>query len=430
MILRIIKVIVKIILPVVVIGLGAYVANWFINTRPVVARKTVELPAPRVDTLAATKGPQRVKVVGWGNVRAAQSIVLQPEVSGRITDQNSELVPGGRFKAGEMIVNIDPRDYEFAIEQRNAEVTRAESQLTEEDGKQVIAKREWKLLESDMNTTDAGRDLALRKPHLRNAQAALAAAKSGLEAARLDLERTVIRAPFNALVQKELVDTGQLVTPQTQLATLIGTDRFWVQVSIPVHRLAWIKIPGVNGTKASEGSKARVIHAGIEGYEIVRMGRVVRLHGDLDPLARMARVLIAVDDPLGLKPDSPNHGVPLLVGAYVHAEIEGLELPDVVAVPRIALHEGNRVWIANAEDRLEIREIEIAWRRENDVLVESGIQTGERIVTTRIATPIPGMALLVAENGEVRVAEATVDATGDTDSVQGASTQSATQPTH
>ncbi len=426
MIFRFFKVVVKMILPVVVIGLGAYAAKWLIDTRPIAERQSVELKAPLVETLTAAKGPQRIEVIGWGNIRAAQSIVLQPEVSGRITDQNPELVPGGRLKAGETIVKIDSRDYEFAIEQRKAEVTRAEFQLTEEDGRQVIAKREWKLLESDVNTTDAGRELALRKPHLRNAQAALAAAESGLDAAELDLERTIIRAPFNALVQRELVDTGQLVTPQTQLATLIGTDQFWAQVSIPVHRLPWIEIPGVNGTKAAEGSRARVVHAGIEGYEIARMGRVVRLHGDVDPLGRMARILIAVDDPLGLKSDSPNHGVPLLVGAYIRAEIEGLELPDVVAIPRTALHEGNRVWIANAEDRLEIREIEITWPREKDVLVKIGIQTGERIVTTRIATPIPGMALLVGKNGDVRVADASIDDA----STQSAVTQGASQPAH
>jgi len=376
---------------VAVLAAAVYGARWLHKTRPRAKRVVVERKPTLVEVIAVTRGRERVVVVAMGTVIPEKTVVLQPQVTGRIIEQSPALMPGGLLKAGEIIARIDPTDYHLAIEQQKGNVARALFELKVEEGRNVIARREWKLLEPDIPNTDAGRQLALREPHLTNARAALAAARSSLDLAKLNLERTAILAPFNALVTEESIDVGQLVTPQTRLATLVGTDAFRVQAALPVSKLDAIAIPGVNGSK---GSKAKVAHEASHGCVTSREGQVVRLLGDLDPAGRMARVLIRFDDPLGVK---PGPRLPLLLGAYVRVEIEGKPLNDVYVLPRSALREGNTVWVMDADDRLAIRKVEIAWRQPDTVLIGSGLQPGARVIVSRIPVPIPGMKLRVED---------------------------------
>jgi len=386
----------RVILPVLVLAVGIAAAVTLIRTRPRAARTPPRVAATLVEVITASKGSEQVIIGAMGTVVPAKSVVVQPQVTGRIVEQNPKLLPGGLLKKDEVIARIDPRDYELAVEQQKAAVQRATFELKVEEGRQVVAKREWNLLESGLTESEAGRTLALREPQLQTAKAALAAARSGLEQATLSLERTTIRAPFNALVKEESIDLGQLVAPQTRLATLVGTDEYWVQVSIPMDRLQWIAIPGING---DAGATAKVLHAVGPELAVERAGRVVRLLGDLDPVGRMARVLVTVGDPLGLGADSNDGAIPLLIGAYVRVLIEGPVLDDVVAVPRRALREGDRIWVMNADDKLEIREANIVWRRENDVLLRDSVDEGERIIVSSIATPVPGLGLRAEHDG-------------------------------
>ena len=383
----------KIILALAIVAAGLFVAVRLVKTRPQAARSPVEPTRTLVEIMSAERSRESVKVIAMGTVIPAKTVMLQPEVSGRIIEQSPELAPGGRFRKGDLIARIDPRDYELAVEQEKAGVERAGFELRLEEGRQVVAQSEWKLLKSGIANTETGRELALRKPHLRKARADLAAAKSRLKLAELNVERTTIRAPFNALVQEEFIDVGQLVGPQTALAKLAGADRFWIRVSIPVEQLSFIRLPGAGGPEAS---KAEVVHRPGPELEIKREGRIVRLLGDLDPVGRMARLLVAVDDPLGLESRS---GTPLLLGAYVRVTIEGKEFDDVCVLPRTALRDGNRIWIMDDEDRLEVREVTIVWEREDAVLIRHEFEEGTRIITSRIAVPVPGMKLHVAGSG-------------------------------
>lgn len=390
---RLVKRILKWTLPLLILASAGLAAGWLISTRPRPARVEPIIEPTLVDVIEAKKITQRIKIRQNGTVVAAQCVTLRPEVSGRIIWQSPELVPGGRLSAGDVILQIDPREYEYTVEQRKLQVQDAIVTLKEEKGRQVIGKREWdlNLLGDGIQPTEIGRELALRIPHLLRAEAALAAATSALKKAELDLERTTIRAPFNAFVQTESVDIGQVVNPQTEIATLIGTDRFWVQVSIPVEQLQWILIPGING---GGGSRARVVLKAGDTLRIERAGRVDRLVGDIDVTTRMARLLLAVDDPLALKRNSGDPALPLLIGAWVDVEIEGVEVKDVFALPWQAIREGNRVWIMEKDSTLGFRDIDIIKKSADDtVIVGSGLNDGDLVVVSRISAPVPGMAL-------------------------------------
>lgn len=354
-----------------------------------------------VETVAVATTREQVRVDATGTVVPARSVALSAEVGGRVTWMTPDLIPGGRIPAGKPILQIDARDYRLAVEQQYAAVDRARTELELERGRRKIAEREWELLgrgpaggEGSGSGGD-GNNLALREPQLRTAETAVKAAESGLERARLAVGRTRLTLPFNALVQFRNVDVGQLVTPGSPLATLVGTDEFWVQVLVPVDRLRWIHVPGLRG--ATTGSAVRIRQRTL-GAPIERTGRVVRLMGDLDPAGRMARVLVAIDDPLGLgltttpSPDARTDQLPLLVGAYVDVEIDGDDLADVIAVPRDAVRGGDTVYVF-VDGQLVIRPIDVIWRRRDAMLVGGGLRPGERVIVSPISGAVAGMKL-------------------------------------
>ncbi|MCA9543792.1 MAG: efflux RND transporter periplasmic adaptor subunit, partial [Myxococcales bacterium] len=216
------------------------------------------------------------------------------------------------------------------------------------------------------------------------AQAQVDAAQAALRQAQVGVSRAKITAPFNAIVLQESVDLGQVVAPGAQLARLVGTDAFWVQVSIPLADLKWLSLPqGPEG----RGSPATVTLDTGDGL-VVREGHLVRLLGDLDPVGRLARVVVQIDDPLALK----GGGAPLLLGAFVEVSFQGKALDDVVEVPRLALHEGDQVWLFQ-DGRLVTRQVEVSRRLRDSVLVRKGLSAGDQLIVSRLASPIPGMPL-------------------------------------
>jgi RND family efflux transporter MFP subunit len=274
------------------------------------------------------------------------------------------------------------------VRRTRSEIAQAQYELKVEQGHQAIAEREWKLLDMQDESSELDRELALRKPHLLMAEASVKAAESALRSAELDLERTTIRAPFNCMVTAENVDLGAQVSPQTQLATLVGTDEYWVQAAVPLDQLQWIEFPDGLGAQGGEAVITQKLGTSVQGRW---SGQVVRLLGDLEPRYRMARVLISVPDPLRLA--EPGDGLPMLIDAYVDVEIAGKQVEGVFSLPRTALREGQRVWVMNEADQLDIRDVEVVWGNQETCLVRSGLEDGERVVVGDIAAPVAGMAL-------------------------------------
>lgn len=387
------KTFLKVLFSLVLLALAVMLAVRLVKTRPQARRAPQTQRPPLVEVVTVFGGRERIDVSGMGTVIPSRKLVLQPEVSGTVIAYHPALVAGGRIGEGEEVIRIDARDYELAVEQQKANVERARVEMQLEEGRRILAEVEWKLFETDIPFTEAGKDLALRKPQLRSAEVNLENALNGLKRAELNVERTVVYSPFNGLVLEESVEVGQLVTSQSRLATLVGTDQFWVQTAIPLERISRVMVEGQDG---SRGSPARIIQeTGSEG-RIERQGRVVRFLADLDPVGRMARLIVAVDDPLGI---GEPYAIPLLLGTYVRVEIEGREREQVFSIPRTALREGNLVWLLSDDNRLEIREVDILWRTVDRLLVHNMLHDGDRIIVSRIQTPVTGMQLRLQEEG-------------------------------
>jgi multidrug efflux pump subunit AcrA (membrane-fusion protein) len=266
-------------------------------------------------------------------------------------------------------------------------VTNAGYALKLELGHQAVAKREWELLSRTDPAQDLEKELALRKPHLDKVRADLAAAEADLKKAMLDLERTRLMMPFNAMVRSKSVDLGSQVTPQEPMAELVGTDAYRIQVSLPVDRLGWIKIPRNAG---DAGSKALIIYG--QGHEC--SGTVIRLLGDLATEGRMARILVEVMDPLGLNASNEDRA-PLLIGEYVRVDIQGRKLDGVFQIPRTALRDNSKVWIARENGTLEIRTVRPLWRDADIVLLQNDLNPQERLIVSDLPAPMEGMRVRI-----------------------------------
>jgi multidrug efflux pump subunit AcrA (membrane-fusion protein) len=389
-------------LPVVILAVGAVATNALIKSRPTPAKEPIVNQGVLVEVARVASSRQHLRVQAQGTVVPARQVALQPEVNGRIVWRAPEFVPGGRFVKGALLLRIDVSDYALQLEQRKASAEQAEHQLQIEKSRKAIASREWEIIGEEGSATAEGKAVALREPQLKSAEAVLRAAESAAALAKLAASRTAIRAPYNGFVKGGTADVGQLVSPGMVLAELVGSDEFWVQVAIPVDVLAAVAVPGVNA-EAGEGAVVHVEQKlGERGLK--REGRVLRLLGDLDPVGRMARLLVSIDDPLRAgAPDDPGTesvlakprdlALPLLLGAYVQVEIEGRELVDVVEVPRVALREGNRVLVYGKGDRLEVREVAVVWRKPDSVLVTRGVSAGEEVIVSRLGTSVEGVKL-------------------------------------
>ena len=387
------RMLVKILLPLLVLGVGIAGAAYIKKSGPEPRKKPPVRTEPLVEVVALRPTDERVVVQAMGTVIPAREMVLRSRVAGEIVKLHEDFMPGGYFKAGEDLLQIDPEDYALTVARRQSQVAEAQYALKVELGYQDVARREWQLLNGNKPAKSLDRELALRKPHLRKARADLKAAKSELQQARLDLGRTRVSAPFNAVVRTQAAEFGSQISAGEQLAELVGTDEYRIQVSVPLDRLRWIQIPRKPG---DVGSEVRIRYRDGE-YE--RTGRVIRLMSDLENEGRMARLLVAVRDPLNLE-SSDADPPPLLLGEYVRVAVEGQALSGVFRIPRTALRDDSHIWVAGEDGRLSVRSVETIWRDQETVLLKNGLRSGEQVVISDLATPVDGMGIRVAGAGK------------------------------
>lgn len=380
----------KILVCALILGTGVGIFVFFVSTRTEAERRPAGQSATIVDVMPVEAASKKAIVQTMGTIIPARKVTLVPEVGGRIVHQSQNLVPGGLFRKGEVVLRLDSRDYDLAVKQQRAQVKKAEMDLAVEMGRKAVAEKEWSLIRDEVKPTENGRKLALREAQVETAEAALDGAQSLLSQAELAKERTVLRAPFNGIVTEEFVDEGQVVGPSSQVAVLVDSDKYWVRVAVPMDRLSWIRFPDAKG---KGGSLATITQKIGDAQPVVRQGHVVRLLGDLDPIGKMARILVEIKDPKG-NAETDDSDLPLLIGAVVSVDIEGPDLEEVFALPRRGLRDGEVVWVKKG-DTLEYRKVQVIWTEDEIVYVRGDLQSGDNIVISRLTAPVEGMRLSV-----------------------------------
>ena len=357
---------------------------WFIsNSEPVAQRETATKRNPMlVETFTVTRQTYRPQIKVLGRVEPAREVMLRPRIIGEVLSIADNFEPGGMVKGGALLIAVDPADFEIALARRKSELQQTEADVAIEKGLQQVARQEFALSGQELESSQ--RALVLRQPQLKNVQARLQAAKAAVAQAQLELDRTSIKAPFDAHVIERMVDLGSQVEPGDVMAHLVGVEEYWVIATVPLNQLKWIQFP----EEGFEPSRATIRKRGIWEDDQERRGVVQRFIGTLDDQTRLARVLISVNDPLGLDSDIP----PLVLDAIVQTIIEGRPLEKVVRLDRDYLRQNDTVWVMQ-EEKLSIRTAQVIFRDDRYAYVKDGLEDGDLVVKTKLSRVREGAEL-------------------------------------
>lgn len=383
-----------VLLPLIILAGGILLTVYLLKTSPRAEPRRQYPKATLVEVRPLHAEPQQTILSAMGEVVPARDVEIRPRVAGEIIGLAEEFLPGGYFLADQNMLTIDPSDYQLIIEQLESEARKADSDLALEMGNQRIAAKELALLGEQVS--DQEKELILRQPQLTKLQATRDAAQARLAKARLDLARTTLRAPFNGIIQSRLIDLGAKVNESMILARLVGTDSFWVRLTVPVDQLRWLHIPATTG---EHGSEVRIFAHSGNGQSPPRLGHVLRLEAELEEQGRMAQLLVQVDDPLCRNKENLEKSK-LLLGAYVRAELVGKTINSAYRIERTHLHDGDTLWLMTKTNTLEIRQVPVHFRARDYVLVTKGINEGERLITSNLASPATGIKLRLQQPEE------------------------------
>ncbi len=370
----------------IIVLIGAALIWLIFKTEPTATRKdAARETAMLVDIQTVNRGQYTPTVEAMGQVMPAREITLGSRVSGQVIYQANAFTPGRRVDKGTELLRIDPADYEATLLQRRSELQQAQADLALEQGQQTVARQEFELLGEDIKAVNDA--LILRKPQLEQAKARVASAEAAVKQAELALTRTRIRAPFPAQVLSREVTLGSQVSVGQSLGRLVGTSEYWVEATVPLSKLRWLPF---DSNPDSPGAPVILHHDTVWPDGQTREGRLTQLVGELDSNARMARVLITIEDPLALEQSAGQP--PLILGAFVRAEIQGQPLEDVVRLERRLIRRNETVWVM--EDRkLAIRDVGITFRDQDYAYIQTGLEDGDQVITNELVSVVGGARL-------------------------------------
>jgi RND family efflux transporter MFP subunit len=294
-------------------GVGLTFCFFLFVGKPVTQpEKLPEIRRPLVDTVVAKPSKHRVTVRTQGTVEPVREIDLFAQVSGQVESVADYFRDGLFFSAGDILLELEKADYEFAILRAKAQVATATQRVAEERGRNLQAQREWQELD-----THQANDLFLRRPQVRAAEAALEAALADVAAAELALERTTIRAPFNGRLERTVVDLGQFVATGSLLAEIYATDRVEIRLPVNDSQLRLLELP-LFETRSKPYPQVTLSYK--FGGETWRWrGEISRVEARIDTNSRVTFANAEVTNPFERHED---YFLPLTPGLFVNATIE------------------------------------------------------------------------------------------------------------
>jgi RND family efflux transporter MFP subunit len=382
----------RILVPLAVLAFGGVTTVGLVTATPKLDTRKPQHRSPLVRVVEATPAAVELHVHTQGTVVPRTESDLVAEVSGRIIAVSPSLASGGFLEPNEVLVTIDPSDYEIALERARASLARAESQV---ELARTALSRQGRLSKRSVGSS-ADLDSAKNAEHV--AEADLREARADLVQAERNLERTRIRVPFAGRVREKKVDIGQYVNRGTPVARVYAVEYAEVRLPIPDRDAAFVDLPidYRNDEDESTGPKV-LLRARFAGRDYSWHGRIVRTEGELDPKTRMIHAVARVEDPYG-RGDDPERP-PLAVGLFVQAEIEGLRREGMIELPRSALRGRDQVAIVDPDSRIELRQVQVLRSDRSRVFVSSGIAANERVVSGPLALAVDGMLVRVVDDG-------------------------------
>lgn len=376
-------------MPIAIFG-GLAVIAVIIRMNPPEApqRPAFDGPMMTVETVPVLPRDYQVMLQSYGTVQPRTRSMLLAQVGGQLISINEKVRDGGFFEEGDILAEIDPRDYEADVQIAEATLADAKQALAEAVARSEQAREDWQRLGNEGEPSD----LVLRIPQLEAARARVESAESALTKAKLDLERTRIVAPFAGRVIRKQVDVGQVVSPNSQIAEIYATDVVEIRLPLRNRDLGFVNLPeryrfsgGDDGENVNVVIKSDLI--GEEKWD----ARLVRTEGTIDETARQLHVIAQIGDPFG--PQSERKA-PLKIGQYVTAEIEGRTLDGVLVIPNNTIYQGTYVYTVE-DGVLSRKDVEIAWQNDIEAIISSGLAPGDELVTTPLGQVTSGIRVSV-----------------------------------
>ncbi|MGI0119096.1 efflux RND transporter periplasmic adaptor subunit [Zooshikella sp. RANM57] len=375
-------------------GLAAY---WLVHPSRI-PKRPIEVRPPIVTTMKVGEPKAMPIIAGFGHVEPMHQVTVKPEVTAMVSQVSAKLSPGNRVQKGDVLVQLDAREYRTALRKAEAALAIAEAEFQQAQGLKDKATKEFKFLGGDL--TPAQRALERYEPQLKAAEAKLEEAKANVELATLNVERTRLIAPFSGVISSKEVEVGQLVTTQQPLFTLVDTQAFWIKAAIPADVLSWLSF---GAEQHSTGSMVEValtsgaVKASQSQIDI-RKGFVWQRLPELSPDSRQVNVLIKVNNPLGIETVSGSVPEkeplpPLFINDFVSLRIQGPTLENVFTLPEGMLRDGDVVWLFDEDGRLKKQSVNVVYKQDQQVLVSGNLKPTDELVSSHLSIAIDGMPL-------------------------------------
>ena len=352
--------------------------------KPKPTRAEVTLASVAVQTQNLQSETVFLQVNSQGNVTPRTRTSLVSEVSGTVLEVSDKFVVGGKFSRGDILLEIDPTDYKVALERSEALLKGAEAQLIFEKARSAQAKKEWEFTGRPLEEAPS---LSLRIPFLAEAEANLAQAKAEVERARVKLNKTIIKAPYDGIVYRKNADIGQYVTIGIPLAETFAID--FVEVRLPLSEQDLSMMDDSDFTDNLYG-KDVILRGQVNGRNASWIANAERFERVIDEVNRSQYLVARVDDPY--KPSNP-----LYVGTFVTAEFKGRQLNNVFKLPRSGLIKGNRVGTVDANDQLRLLDVEII-HADDEYYYVTGLSSELAVVVSSLGTPVDGLKVQIKNN--------------------------------
>ncbi|MBL4942365.1 MAG: efflux RND transporter periplasmic adaptor subunit [Colwellia sp.] len=376
----------QIILPIAILAVGIVALIGFSSMKKPPEEKPEVDNTPIVAVENITVTPMILEVSSYGVVTPKYETTIVAQVQGEIVELSDTFVRGGLVKKGQLLARIDPNDYQAALIEAQANMATARAALETELAQGKVAQREWKLI-TDTSPTE----LSLRKPQLAQELARVKSAQASVLRAERNLQRTEVKAPYDAMIAERVIGLGSFVSVGSNLGKLLGTAIAEVRLPVADNQLQFLTAQG-------QGAKVKLVTT-YAGKDIKWLADIARDEGVVDNNSRMSYLVAEIKDPYHLNSNKTASDLPLRFGSYVQAKIIGIEIANASIIPRYLVVD-DRVAILDDESKLHYAAIDIVRRQGADVIVAHGLLDGDQLIVSALDYPVEGMKLALVSDIE------------------------------
>lgn len=367
--------------PLLVLAVTMLLSFILMTTRPELVPKEIEITYKPVRVTTVEPDSVFLSVRSQGTVQPRTESDLIPEVSGQVVWLSPAMVSGGYFEKGEVLLRIDDADYKTLMARSESAVKRTQVEF------ETASAEYQRTVKLHKQSLASASQLEKAEREYRVAEANLQDAKINLKQSTLDVERTIYTAPFTGRIRAEHVDLGQFISRGEVIATMYASDFVEIRLPLANQQLGYLNLPvGYHGQLTLEDETDVILTGNYAGVEYEWQAKLVRTEAEIDARSRMfyAVARAKTEEWDGIQP-------PLMVGLFVHANIMGRIVDDIVVLPRIAMRDNNQVLVVDQDDRLHFRTVSVLRIEPDQVLIDGGLMRGERVCLTPLQIAVEGM---------------------------------------